>query len=62
MVMGLIGVTGDRVLVDDDGWGDGFMGDKLVGDVTVRADRLSESDEERSMPWAGLPGWPVAAW
>ena len=46
---GLSGVIGDKVVLAVEGWGDGVMGDKFVGEVTERVEMLSESDELRSM-------------
>lgn len=46
---GLSGVIGDKVVLAVEGWGDGVMGDKFVGEVTESVEMLSESDELRSM-------------
>jgi hypothetical protein len=45
---GLSRVIGETPLVAVDMSGDGLMGDKFVGDVTEREDRLRESKEHGS--------------
>lgn len=49
-------MIGETPLVAVDVSGDGLMGDKFVGDVTEREERLRES-EERSIRFSGRP-WP----
>ena len=52
-----MGVMGETPLVAVDVRGEGLMGDKLVGDVTERDERLSDKVEERSIKFSGMP-WP----
>ena len=49
-------MIGETQLVAVDVSGDGLMGDRFVGEVTVREERLRES-EERSIRFSGRP-WP----
>jgi hypothetical protein len=46
---GLSGVIGERVVLAVDGWGDGVIGDRFVGEVTERDEMLIESDDVRSI-------------
>ena len=45
---GLSGVMGERVVLVVDGWGDGVIGDRFVGEVTESDEMLSERDRVRS--------------
>jgi hypothetical protein len=47
-------VIGDTPLVAVDVRGEGLMGDKFVGEVTLRDERLSDS-AERSIIFSGMP-------
>jgi hypothetical protein len=58
-VDGLRGVIGETPLVAVDVRGEGLMGDKFVGEVTLRDERLSDK-AERSIIFSGMPcpgGW-----
>jgi len=52
-----MGVMGETPLVAVDVSGEGLMGDRFVGEVTERDDRLSDKVEERSIKFSGMP-WP----
>ena len=52
-----MGVIGETPLVAVDVCGEGLMGDKLVGEVTERDERLSDKVEERSIKFSGI-AWP----
>lgn len=42
-MVGLIGVTGDKAEVPDDDDGGGLIGDRLVGEATVKDDKLRDN-------------------
>ena len=52
-----MGVMGETPLVAVDVRGEGPMGERLVGEVTEREERLSDKVEERSIKFSGIP-WP----
>ena len=43
---GLMGVMGETPLVAVEVWGDGLMGERLVGEATEREERLREREVE----------------
>ena len=55
---GLSGLIGETPLVAVDVSGDGLMGNRFVGNVTEREERLRESDERSirlsGRPWLGV--------
>ncbi len=58
---GLSGVTGEMVLAVE-GIGEGVIGERFVGEVTLREEILSDNEEERSRlavsPKVGCAGCP----
>jgi hypothetical protein len=56
--LGLLGVIGERVLDTAEG---GLMGDRFVGEATVRQERLRDSEEE-DLWRCGCPCMELSAW
>ena len=56
----MIGDTWELACVD--GWGDGVIGDRFVGEVTESDEMLSESEEVRSIAASPIEGWAACAW
>lgn len=61
---GLSGVMGESVVLAVLGWGEGVMGESVVGDVTESEEMFRESEDWRS-GWGGWGwecGWCECGW